>query len=228
MRNVDKLIPPNEDTLYRIISSQFPPISVFEDVTSPADLEIAFHIESMTNDHIQNEVGNLSLVARDDMVLGPGSTPLMAAFTHIGKASRFTTGMDYGVYYAGDSLQTAMSETTYHQEHFLRATNEPDTTLTMRCYTNHRLVEMLDITGDSYAHLHLNDYSDSQIFGRQQRSAGYYGIYYHSVRHKGGFCVAAFMPKALSIPKQSGHYQYQYKQAQKKITHIFRLEDVSF
>jgi hypothetical protein len=228
MPSVDKLIPPNEDTLYRIISSQFPPISVFEDVTSPTDLDIAFHIESMTNDHIQNEIGNLNLVAREDMVLGPGSTPLMAAFTHIGKPSRFTNGDDYGVYYAGYSLKTAINETVYHKERFLRATDEPDTALTMRCYTNRRLFDVLDITGDTYTHLHTDDYKVSQAFGHEKRSAGHYGIYYNSVRHKGGFCFAAFKPKALTIPKQAGHYHYQYQQAQEKITHIFRLENVSF
>jgi hypothetical protein len=228
MPNVDKLIPPNTEKLYRIISSQFPPVSVFEDVTSPADLDIAFHIESLTNDYIQNEVGNLSLVAQEDMVLGPGSTPLMAAFTHIGKPSRFTSGQDYGVYYAGNSLETAINETIYHQEIFLRATDEPDTALTMRCYTNHRLVDMLDITDSQYAHLHTNDYSVSQVFGSQQRDEGHHGIYYNSVRHKGGYCIAAFKPRALSIPKQAGHYQYQYQQAQAKVTHIFRLENVSF
>lgn len=228
MHNVDKLIPPNDDKLYRIISSQFPPVSVFEDVTSPDDLDIAFYIEALTNDQIQNEVGNLNLVVREDMVLGPGSTPLMAAFTHIGKPSRFTTGLDYGVYYAGDSLETAINETVYHQERFLRATDEPDTALTMRCYINHRLSDMLDITGSEYAHLHTNDYSISQVFGEQQRDYGYHGIYYNSVRHKGGFCVAAFKPKALSIPKQAGHYQYKYVQAKEKITHIFRLESVTF
>lgn len=228
MHNVDKLISPNTDTLYRIISSQFPPVSVFEDVTSPVDLDIAFHIESMTNALLQNEVGNLTLVAREDMVLGPGSTPLMAAFTHLGKPSRFTNGLEYGIYYAGSSLETAINETVYHQELFLRATDEPDTSLTMRCYTNKRLLDMLDITSEDYAHLHTNDYTEPQVFGSQQRNAGYHGIYYNSVRHQGGFCVAAFKPKALSIPKQAGHYQYQYQQSQAKVTHIFRLENVSF
>lgn len=38
---------------YRIINSAFPPISVFEDTLDPADLDIAFALESLTNDRLR-------------------------------------------------------------------------------------------------------------------------------------------------------------------------------
>ena len=44
---------------YRIIPSRFPPISLFEDIADPADLEAVFRVESLTNDRLREEVGEL-------------------------------------------------------------------------------------------------------------------------------------------------------------------------
>jgi len=66
---------------YRIIPSRFPPIGLFEAVADPADLEAVFRIEAMTNDRLREEVGELTLVPAEDRVAGPGSSPIMAAFT---------------------------------------------------------------------------------------------------------------------------------------------------
>src|SRR5690606_39962100 len=83
---------------YRLVSSVFPPLSVFEDVLDPADLELAFAIEALTNDRLLDEAGVLQRVRPEDRVSGPGSSPVMAAFTHIGAANRFSDG-SYGIYY---------------------------------------------------------------------------------------------------------------------------------
>ena len=73
---------------YRIVASRFPPISLFEDVADPADLEAVYAIEAMTNDRLRQEVGDISLVPVEDRVVGPGSTPIMAAFTHLNPLDR--------------------------------------------------------------------------------------------------------------------------------------------
>ena len=76
---------------YRIIPSRFPPISLFEAVADPADLEAVYAIEAMTNDRLRDEAGELSLVPPEDRVSGPGSSPIMAAFTHLNPVGdRFT------------------------------------------------------------------------------------------------------------------------------------------
>ena len=78
---------------YRIIPSRFPPIGLFEKVADPDDLEAVFQIEAMTNDRLRDEVGILALVPPEDRVSGPGTTPIMAAFTHLNPdGSRFTDG----------------------------------------------------------------------------------------------------------------------------------------
>ena len=83
---------PEWNKAYRIINSAFPPISVFEDTLDPADLEIAFALESLTNDRLRDTAGLLARVRPEDRLCGEGSTAVMAAFTHIGRASRFTDG----------------------------------------------------------------------------------------------------------------------------------------
>jgi hypothetical protein len=100
---------------HRIIPSHYPPIDLFERIyDTPEELAIAFEIESMTNDRLLDEAGDVQLVAPEDRLVGPGSSPVMAAFTHLGFGSRFTNG-DFGVYYAADSRETAIAETIYHK-----------------------------------------------------------------------------------------------------------------
>ena len=70
---------------YRIVNSSFPPIALFEDVLDPEDLEVAYALEALTNDRLIEQAGVLARVRPEDRLSGPGSTPVMAAFTHIGK-----------------------------------------------------------------------------------------------------------------------------------------------
>jgi hypothetical protein len=52
----------------------------------------------MTNPRLREEAGNLTLVPLEDRVSGPGTTPIMAAFTHLNpEGSRFSGG-SFGVY----------------------------------------------------------------------------------------------------------------------------------
>jgi len=53
---------------FRIVPSRFPPISLFEAVADPADLEAVYEIEAMTNDRLRDEVGDITLVASEDQI----------------------------------------------------------------------------------------------------------------------------------------------------------------
>jgi len=221
-----KTILPEWKQVHRLVPSHFPPINLFERVSEPADLDIIFAIEALTNDRLKDEVGDLALVPINERISGVGTTPVMAAFTHISpkNPTRFTENTQYGVYYGANNLETAFAETIHHREKFLLATNEPDTDVTMRDYINKVALKLHDITADCYKGLHTDDYSISQSFARQLRKSGANGLLYNSVRNKGGLCVAIFKPKALSIPIQGGHYMYKWCGKTKKITHIIKLE----
>lgn len=167
---VPPLADPQWKRAYRIVNSSFPPISLFEDVLDPEDLPTAYALEALTNDRLMEQAGVLSRVRPEDRISGPGSSPVMAAFTHIGKSSRFSDGT-FGVYYAASSQEAAIAETCYHQARFLGATNEPDLELTMRTYVNKVVKPLHDIRHD-YPHLHNPDptaYGPSQVFARQLR-----------------------------------------------------------
>lgn len=227
MHVMPALIDLDWDKAHRLVPSHFPPISLFETVADPEDLEIVYAVEALTNDRLRDEAGELRLVAASDRIAGPGSTPVMAAFTHIGVASRFTDGR-YGVYYAARTLQTAIAETRYHRETFLRATQEPDTELTLREYVGKVAQPLHDIRAENFCELHQPDnYGPSQRFARQLREQESPGLYYPSVRDSGGECLAAFKPRALTIPVQGSHYRYVWSGHAQAITAVLKVEAVA-
>lgn len=212
------------NSLHRLVPSHFPPINLFESVADPGKLEIAYAIESLTNDRLLDEVGDLVRVPKEDRISGAGSTPVMAAFTHVGTPSRFTNG-DYGIYYGAKDLNTAIAETVYHREWFLSATHEADTELTMRQYVNHVALELHDIREREYEHCHDPDsYEVSQDFARELRKRGSNGVVYRSVRVPGGECVAAFRLGSVTIPIQGVHLRYVWSGHQQKVVSVLRVE----
>lgn len=211
---------------YRIIPSRFPPIGLFEQVADPDDLEALFAIEAMTNDRLREVVGELQLVSPEDRVSGPGSSPIMAAFTHLNpEGDRFTNGR-FGVFYAGKSLETAVEETKYHRARFLAATAEPAQEIDMRVYAVDLLANLHDIRPlrESYpAYYHPTSYAISQELATTLRQAGSDGIVYQSVRHEGGECAAVFKPRLLSNCRQERHLCYVWNGRQ--ISSIYEKRD---
>ena len=193
---------------FRLIPSRFPPIQLFERVADPADLEEVFAIEALTNDRLRDEVGTLQLVAPEDRVTGSGAGYIMAAFTHVPPiGGRFTDGT-YGAYYAGRDLETAIDETVYHRERFLRATAEAPIELDMRVLRARLDADLHELRGLQSSHpeiYHPDDYSASQALARRLRAPGSWGVVYDSVRRAGGECVAVFRPRALSRCQQAQH-----------------------
>lgn len=208
---------------YRLIPSHFPPISLFENLLDPSELEAAYALESLTNDRLQDQAGNIALVAPEDRITGPGTTAIMAAFTHIGIASRFTDGR-FGIYYAGLSLETALAESRFSRARFLQATNEPAQMLTLRCYTCAVHTSLVDLRADPQVH-NPDSFAYAQAIGRQLKAQNEMGILYQSVRHPGGECIAALRPKALTPPAiQAGHYQFYWDGH--SIAHVLAVAEI--
>ncbi len=193
------------DHQYRIVSSEFPPINFFETLVDPGLMDELFHIEALTNDRLRDEAGEITLVNPLDRVSGPGSSPVMAAFTHIGVESRFSDG-GFGVYYAARSLETAIEETKFHRARFLSDTREHAGEIDMRVYVGEVAQPFHNIRGTEYTYLHgPDDWRPSQAFGSEMRAALSWGIVYRSVRDPGGECIAALRPPAVTIPRQGPH-----------------------
>ena len=196
---------------WRIIPSRFPPIQLFERIADPADLEAIIALEAMTNPRLRDEVGDIALVPPDERISGPGTSIIMAAFTHLNPAgSRFSDG-SFGVYYAGMTLDTAIRETVHHREAFMRATSQARMQLDQRVYLADLDAPLHDIRGAKDLSPQLYDadsYAASQGFARGLRKDGSNGVVYDSVRHQGGQCAAVFRPKALSNCRQEQHLCY--------------------
>jgi RES domain-containing protein len=191
---------------FRLVPSRFPPIHLFETVADSADLEAVFAIERMGNPRLRDQVGQLMLVPPEDRISGQGTSPIMAAFTHLNpEGSRFSDG-SYGVYYAADQQETAIAEVAHHRARFLAATQEPPIEIDLRCYKVGVQAQLCDIRRD---HRDLHDqasYAASQAFALARRQEGRAGIVYDSVRKPGAECVALFTPKATVPPAiQSAH-----------------------
>ena len=196
----------------RIIPSRYPPIQLFERVADPEEWETLAEIEGLTNDRLRQEVGEISLVAVEERIGGPGASWVMAAFTHVGRSSRFSDGA-YGVYYAARTLQTAVAETSYHMGRFFAATGEPPSDVDMRVLVNRFDARFHDLRGGGgrWSAMHDSaDYAAAQALGRQLRESGSNGIVYRSVRDHDGQCIAAFRPKAVGAAHQAGHLRYHW------------------
>ena len=98
--------------LYEVIDElRLPPVGLFDRAAAPDDLAIVFAIEALTNDRLRDEAGEISLAPVGDRISGPGTTPIMAAFTHLNpEGSPFTDG-SYGAYNAANTIDTAIAET---------------------------------------------------------------------------------------------------------------------
>ena len=195
----------------RIVPSRFPPIQLFERVTDPDDLEAIFELEALTNPRLRDEAGDIRLVPPGDRVSGPGTSVIMAAFTHLNpNGSRFSDGT-FGVFYAANDLDTAIAETGHHRERFLRATNQTHMELDMRVYLVDLDGELHDLRGRKAAEplvYHNDDYAAGQHLAKTLRASGSNGIAWDSVRRKGGQCAAVFRPPLLSNARQERHLCY--------------------
>ena len=200
---------------YRIIPARYPPVALFERVANPADWEDLLDVESLTNDRIRDEIGDIAVVPPEDRVSGPGASWVMGSFTHLGYPSRFSTGT-FGVYYAAHTRECAVAETAYHWGRFMASTDEPPTNLDMRVLIGRIDAHLHDIRGDGsrFRHLyHPEDYAPSQAFGDSLRRSGSDGIVYTSVRLADGDCVAAFRPRVVGCPRGDVFLLYHWNGA---------------
>lgn len=194
---------------YRLVASRFPPVGLFDRVARPEDLEAVFAAEALTNDRLREEAGDIRLVAPGERISGPGTTPVMAAFTHLNpEGSRFSDGT-FGVYYAAREMETAIAERAYHGARFLARTREPPGEFDMRTYVARIDAELVDVRG--YGRRRRSDlmapdaYAASQAFARARRDEGAGGIVYDSVRRRDGQCAALFRPRLVRDCTQGPH-----------------------
>lgn len=200
---------------WRVIASRYPPINLFERLTSDTAVwDALIALEQRTNPRVRDDIGEIALVPPEERVSGPGASYVMAAFTHRNpKGSRFSDG-SFGVYYAAAALETAIVETVYHFERFARDGADPPRSEDFRVLVGTIVAAFEDVAALPAAQrasiLDPESYAASQAYGKQIRASGANGVTYPSVRHEGGQCVGAFRPRAVGIPHQERHLKYRW------------------
>lgn len=210
----------------RIIPARYPEERILEKVADPKDVEIITELEQMTNERLRQERGEVTIVAPEEWVSGPGSEYIMAPFTYRNpEGSRFSDST-CGVYYAAHSLQTAVEETKYHRAIFMSRTNEPPMRLEMSVLTADLDGRLHDIRGMQKKLPHeysRTNYTASQALGRKLMIDASHGVVYDSVRHKGGECVAVFRPPVLNHCRPESLMIFEWDG--KKIDKVYELRD---
>jgi len=185
----------------RIVPTRHPPENLFDRVADAADFDALYALEAMTNERVRQELGEIERVPRAERLFGPGSGPIMAAFTHVNTlGSRFSDGR-YGMFYAARDRATAVAETRHHHGRFLAATRQPAQHLPMRLYhvaIDGRLHDLRPPGVVPAAVFDPDDYTYSRRLGAALRARGSLGVAYRSVRHERGQCVGLFRPAAAS------------------------------
>lgn len=197
----------------RIVPTRYPSVNLFDRVASAADFDALYALEAMTNERARQELGEVQRVPPEQRLYGPGSGPIMAAFTHLNPlGSRFSDG-GHGVFYAASDRATAVAETRYHHARFLAATRQGPMHLPMRLYhvgIDARLHDCRPAAAVAAAVYDPVDYSAAQALARRLRQQGSAGVVYRSVRLPRGQCVGLFKPTGARACLHAAYLLYAW------------------
>lgn len=197
----------------RVVPTRYPVVLLYDRVADAADFDALVALEAMSNERVRDEVGAIERVPAHERRFGPGSGPIMAAFTHVNVlGSRFSDG-SYGVFYAARERASAVAETRHHQTRFLRATNEGAMHLPMRLYTvaiDARLHDLRPAGAVRDEVYDADDYGAARGLGAKLRSKGSAGVVYRSVRRAGGHCAGLFLPRGARDCHHAAYLLYAW------------------
>jgi hypothetical protein len=199
-----------------LIPSRFPPVGLFDTVSTAADLEAVMELAGWTNDRLVKErVGRLR---REEWAYGrPNSSIVMAAFLHAAPGGSRFNGPDLGAWYASAAVPTAIAEVGHHLRREALARGLEGTVRTYRCYSARLVGAYADIRG-SEPQLHApDDYAAGQAYGEMLRARGEDGVLYDSVRHRGGTNLCAYRPSKVLDVAQADHFEITVSVAAKRI-----------
>jgi hypothetical protein len=193
---------------FRLIPSRFPPINLFETVSSADDLEAVMELEGWTNDRLVAE--RVARLPRDEWVYGtPNASIVMASFLHAAPSGLRFSGRELGAWYAAMAVNTAIFEVAHHLRREAYRSGASEMRGQYRTYSATLDGFYEDIRGQQSARPDLYDpadYTAGQVFGEAVRRSGD-GIVYDSVRYMGGVNVVAYRPRKIRDIIQCEHYE---------------------
>ena len=211
---------------YRLIPSRFPPIGLFDTVSTAADAAEAMELSGWTND--REVADRIARLPEDQWVYGrPNSSVIMASFLHVAPDGMRFNRAELGAWYAAKSVETAIAEVAHHLRREAIARGEDLMTRKYRSYSAELIgSDYQDICGlqASQPDIYRSEtYSASQSFGEAVRSSGNSGIIFDSLRHKGGINTLCFIPPQITNVMQADHFEISVEALDRKI-YVQRLK----
>ena len=200
---------PSPQPAYRLIPSQFPPIGLFDTVSTTADLSAVMELVGWTNDRLVAD--RIARLPQSEWVYGtPNASIVMAAFLHVAPGGMRFNGPELGAWYAADDIRTAAAEVGHHLRRETVARGVATMSRTYRAYAATLLGAYLDIREQQVARSDVyasERYDASQKLGEEVRSSGGAGLIYDSLRRKAGANVVAHRPRNILDIVQTDHFE---------------------
>lgn len=188
---------------FRLVNTRYPTIPLFDDVADSDEFDALYALQALTNPRIQNELGNLNLVPREELPLGiRGCAYAVAPFTHVNPdGSRFSGG-DYGVLYLADKMDTAIKEVKHHQQVYWQAVEglkyDRMVFQGLKCsFNGNGLCDAASLPAN-HPIFDPDSYSASRELGTGLKATSYPGIQYRSVRNVDSICWGLFTPRFVT------------------------------
>lgn len=194
---------------FRLVPSRFPPIGLFDTVSTSADAAAVMELAGWTNDRLVAQ--RLNRLPEDQWVYGrPNASVVMASFLHVAPGGMRFNGSELGAWYASPEITTAVAEVGHHLRREVIACGLPDIKRVYRTYSATLLGDYRDIRSQQAAFPDLygsESYGAGQGFGEAIRAEGRAGILYDSMRRRGGCNVVAYRPANVIDVVQADHYE---------------------
>lgn len=211
---------------YRLVPSKFPPIGLFDTVSTAADLVAVMELAGWTNDRLVAE--RIARLPRSEWVYGrPNASVIMASFLHVASGGMRFNGPELGAWYASADLRTAAAEVGHHLRREAMARSLPQIKRTYRSYSAQLEGQFVDIgrarnaMTDGQFLDRLYDplrYEHAQRFGEVVRGDGRDGIIFGSIRMQGGTNAVAYRPSKVLDVLQADHFTISVLRDERRIT----------
>lgn len=185
---------------WRLVPTRFQEERLLERVAGPGDLATVVALEQMTNERLRDARGEISLVLPHERS-SDASEFVMAPFAYRNPSGSDFSDGSFGVYYASENLETAISECRHHHESFLRYTDEPAMRLELR-------VVSAELSGQFHQLPTLPpDRVRAEAVALRRQGAD--GILFESLRRTGR-CAAVFLPRAIAKCKAKRQMVFEW------------------
>ena len=214
--------------MHRLIPSRYSDAgTVLDDLADDDDmLEKLIRLDGATNDRIQGEQFGLPSISTYELIYGiPNAQIVRAAFLHPSPTGARFNGPTRGAWYAGDKLETSLAEVSYHKAKRLADIVVPEAPAGVPEADSSTYDDWL---ADFHAEFHALEpasaypecleaepvpecYADPQKLAQRLLKEQSNGIFYPSVRKKGGRCLVCFRPALVYRPRRDKRYILSFR-----------------